>query len=189
MWALQVGSAVVGSSLHAKCQSGRGLMWLILFTVIYKVSSFRYQEAVSCGLWGVCWSLVLLCVWKWRRWILFLAYVWPASWLSVTLQYISPRCLYTYENIPPVYFHGCLQVGHWPITAYAYIFSRVIWSITAVQDKSLFIILYCVKRGNLDKFISDFDLGDVTSSAWSTLYLTPKTAIILSPFVFHSALI
>lgn len=36
-----------------------------------------------------------------------------------------------------------------------------------------------MQRGNLDEFISDYDLGDVSSSASSTLYLTLKTAIIL----------
>jgi len=70
-----------------------------------------------------------------------------------------------------------------------HIFSRVICCVTAVLDKSLFVILYCVQRGNLDKFVSDYDLGDVSISASSTLYLTLKTAIILCPFVFHGALI
>lgn len=36
-----------------------------------------------------------------------------------------------------------------------------------------------MQRGNLDEFISDYDLGDVSSSASTTLYLTLKTAIIL----------
>lgn len=83
--------------------------------------------------------------------------------------------------------HWCLQMGHWPITGYTYVFQgNMVYYCSA---KLLFIILYCGQRGNLDEFISDHDLGDVSSSASSTLYLTLKTAVTLSPFVFHSALV
>lgn len=104
--------------------------------------------------------------------MLFLASVWPASSLCVTLQYISPQ-------VP--------SGGALTYTGYTYLLQGD--TVYYCSAKSLFVILYCVQRGNLDEFISDHDLGDVSNSASSTLYLTLKTAIILSPFVFHSALI
>lgn len=85
--------------------------------------------------------------------------------------------------------HVCLQVGRWPITGYTYRLRGNMVYYCSASCKSLFLILCCVQRDNLDEFISGYDLGDISSSASSALYLILITTIILPPFVFHSALI